>query len=146
MLKKNKKEIWVTNINTKKDLRIEDLQLIVRAGKSINLLSKNCRFTDKQIRDSIESGSIFKKSKWLRVREGLSKFKLTDNEKIIPVTERTTSPVRYSLIRTSVKIEKQTYEDLDGIDNDSIDEQFADELSEIAAMETAPALSVDRDK
>jgi len=144
-MKKNK-EIWITNINTKKDLRIEDLGLVIRAGKSANLTSKNCRFTSEQIKNSIESGSIYKKSKWLKVRVTEPKFQLFDTEKIIPVTERTTSPIRFSLVRTKVKIEKRSYEDLDGVDNNEIDEQFAEELAEVAAMSTAPALSVDRDK
>lgn len=60
-------ELWIVNF-TKRDLLIDDLGIRVSAGKQINLFSKSYHFTDKQIEDSINIGSICKKRDRLIIR------------------------------------------------------------------------------
>lgn len=136
------KELWVTNINYKKDIKIDDLGLTVPAGKSHNLLARNCRFTVDQIMKSISSGSIFKKSKWLRIRKVGPNVELLP-EQVLKVTDRTASPIRYSLSRSVVEITEKTFEDLDYMDYKE-DEKFSDDMSEVAFMDSAPLLPVDK--
>lgn len=61
---KNNKGFWIKNW-TNKNIFIEDLNLVIYARTSVNLLSKNNRFTDKQINDSKAHGSLYKKQKYL---------------------------------------------------------------------------------
>jgi len=35
------RELWITNINYKKDIKIDDLGLVIPSGQSKNLLSNN---------------------------------------------------------------------------------------------------------
>jgi hypothetical protein len=69
IIKKKNKEIWVTNINTSKDLFIDDLGVTVKAGSSINLLNGRYTYiTEDDVNLSIQSGTLNKKGRFLKVR------------------------------------------------------------------------------
>lgn len=135
--------MWITNINYKKDMKIDDLGLVVPKGKSRNILASNCKhITAEQIEESLTSGSLFKKSNWLKVRKVEPKF--NPFKLHVSTDYRIVSPVRFPGTRTNVSIEIKEYEDLDFEDQSSGDEMFASETSDAATASSAPILAVDR--
>lgn len=62
-----KRQIWITNIS-KHDVFLYDLNLVIKAKRSINLLGlKKSHLTLDQINHSINSGSIFDKSNKIKI-------------------------------------------------------------------------------
>ena len=59
MSNQNKKSFWITNL-TKKDLRLGDLGISIKARSSINLLG-NYKLKPEQIYNSVINGSIARK-------------------------------------------------------------------------------------
>ena len=65
----NNESFWVVNIS-KRDVSLRDLNLTIRARTSINLMdSKHYKYNLDQIKASVESGSIFRKSDKIKVRK-----------------------------------------------------------------------------
>lgn len=123
-------EFWIKNIS-KMNVSLSDLQLVVPAGISWNLLDqKHFRYTPEQLEKSAKDGSIFKKSDRIKVR------KVTPVEPVKPGIYMATDPLelqRASKFRSLVKIEEKRFEELE-IDPDPkvADEKYA---AEFAAME-----------
>src|SRR5690606_8325294 len=137
------RELWITNINYKKDIKIDDLGLVIPSGQSKNLLSNNCKdITIEQIEKSLENGSLFKKSNYLKVRQVAP---VVPGPTIKASTDyRIVSPTRFPGLRTNITIEEREYEDLDFEDSNSTDEMFASEISAAATASSTPILAVDK--
>ena len=153
-MQNKKKEIWITNISTKQDISLGDLHLTVRRGQSYNLLdSKHFYYTEDEIKASIATGSIFKKSSVIKVRENEPKKYVMKIEMVNlkNAVERGMNTVR--VVRKHIPLEKLQYDDLDfkednieqnaSLDHES-DEKYAAEMAEIDTMDHRPALMVDQ--
>lgn len=117
-------EIWVTNISNR-NVMLSDLRYAIPAGKSINLLGKGFNFTKEQIEKSICSGSIFKKSYFIKIR----KVKPIDPSLLV-IKIKESDEARYSTSlppRSMVKIETPKFEELGQSDIDFIDQITNDE-------------------
>lgn len=68
MRKRDKKEIWITNIS-KYNVMLGDIAFTIPKGKSYNLLSKHFNLTEEQVLASCESGSIYRKRNKITVRQ-----------------------------------------------------------------------------
>jgi hypothetical protein len=123
------KSIWITNIS-KKNVCLTDLAFTVPAGKSFDLLSSHFHLTEAQIRTSIESGSIAKKSAFIKVRK----------IPYVPLPaqniEISLEPWNFGPCRSQVKVEEKQYEELMLSDENfaeefsAIDETFSDKVAE----------------
>ncbi len=112
------KEFWVTNIS-KRNVGLTDLALNIKRQSSVNLLDrKHYSYTLEQLEKSAESGSIFIKRHFIRVRKIAPQI----IEPTILIVEGT----RTGLSKSVVKIEIKEYEALD----DS-DEAFAEGLADM---------------
>jgi hypothetical protein len=130
---------WVSNINQKRDIMLGDLRVTVRAGRTINLLdSRHYHFTIEQLRASAKNGSIFKKGRWIKVREGSPQQPPTMVQEIVR-KRRVLQP-----LRTSVDVDAPSFEELDFIDSAEADSAFAEEQADAAFQDHAPALAVDK--
>ena len=120
-------EFWVTNIS-KLNVTLSDLQLIVPAGRSWNLLDqKHFSYNLEQLEKSASTGSIFKKSDKIKVRN-------------VPPAEQIKSGIyiavndfREAKLRSLVKIEEKRYEELET----DLDPRIAEEkhAAEFAAIQ-----------
>lgn len=139
---KKSEELWITNINRNQDISLGDLGITIRHGQSINLLKKkrngwpHYNLTRKQIEDSIENGSIYKKSTSIKVR------------KVAPVIFNTRIDVAEALGRTSSRLLRKPTE-IEVVDFPDLDleegsaEDFASENADMDFADRAPVLAVD---
>lgn len=114
-----KPEFWLINIS-KRNVCLSDLALTIGARRSMNLLDKDhFDYTYEQLKKSMESGSIFKKSHLVKVGD---------------------RPVNYSnfkkreISKRPIMIRKRTIVEADQIEEDYdeiiwSDEQYAEEMS-----------------
>lgn len=144
MLKKNKPEFWVANIRQDRDVALRDLRLTIRAGKTVNLLDdRHYHYTLEQLQKSAKSGSIFAKSRMIKVREGKPQnVPKMVREVVIP---RILKPVRNKNIDVSIP----NYEELDFVKKTeeelrAEEERLAAEMADAAAQDYAPILPVDK--
>jgi hypothetical protein len=109
-------EFWVNNISDK-DVMLSDLRVKIPARRGLNLLSKHYSFTYEQLKESMHSGSIHKKSAYIKVGQG-------PPQQAEPV-QKTLS--KYPIItkkRSVVKIEEPKFDEFV-----FSDEQFAEDMS-----------------
>ncbi len=66
-MSQTKAEFWIKNIS-KRNVTLGDLAISVKAGSSVNLLSKGFAFTLEQLQKSAESGSLHAKSSMIKIR------------------------------------------------------------------------------
>lgn len=149
MLKKPRnKEFWITNSLTNKDVSLADLALTIRARESRNLLdSKHYHYTAEQLKKSMESGSLYNKRAYIKIRQYAPK-PIIKPGLYISKEGRPAMP-----LRSRIQIENKTYEDFKVLDElDHINEQelrmseekFAAEYSDEAVYDDhRPALAVD---
>lgn len=108
------------------NVSLSDLQLIVPAGRSWNLLdTKHFKYTLEQLEKSAKDGSIFKKSDKIKVRN------VPPEEGVKPGVYVAKDPAevqRNTKLRSLVKIEEKKYEELE-----VSDEKYAEEF---AALDT----------
>jgi hypothetical protein len=127
---KKDEELWVTNISRTQDISISDLRVTIRCGQSINILAKGrngkslYNFTRKDIENSRNTGSLFKKQHLLKIRE------------VAPII------FNHRLKRNASDIEVPDYPDLDFDDDESI-EKFAEQSAELDFEDRRPILVVD---
>jgi hypothetical protein len=123
------------------NVTLGDLRISIKAGASVNLLSKHYHFTEEQVKASAESGSIFKKRAVIKVR----KFKPAPVkvESVQLEKERHWVPP----LKSAVEIKEEVFEALDIVDikNDGTgvtaeEAQFALETMEAELAATAPVL------
>jgi hypothetical protein len=131
-------EFWVTNISTQKDISLADLRLTLRRGRSVNLLDKkHYSYTLEQLQESAKSGSIYKKSNVVKIRDlpPVVMARRIDIEK----NRRVLVPAR-----NKVEMEEKYYEELDFDDETDAEEVFAAEDAEASFQDKAPLLAVDK--
>lgn len=124
-------EFWIKNIS-KMNVTLADLQLVVPAGRSWNLLdNKHFRYTLEQLEKSAKDGSIFKKGERIKVRN------VPPVEPVKPGIYVATDPIevqRNSKLRSLVKIEEKRYEELEVDPNQDprkAEEKYAAEFAAI---------------
>lgn len=140
---KKPEELWITNISRTQDISVGDLRIRLRRGQSINLLAKKkngrsrYEITRAAIDKSIASGSIFKKSHVIKIRQ-VAPIVFNHRIDINEVTDRSSS----RLTRTAAEIEVVDFPDLE-IDDDVSEEEFAAENADADFADRAPVLAVD---
>lgn len=123
MMNKNP-EFWIKNI-TKQNVCLADLQLVVPAGLSWNLLDqKHFKYTLQQLEKSAKDGSLFKKSDKIKIRN------LPPTEPIKPGIY-VAKDLQPNKPRSLVKIEEKKYEELDFDTLNTSDEKYAAEFAEL---------------
>ena len=137
--KKFKKEIWLTNISTEKDIMLGDLALKIRRMKSVNVLDeRHYHYTEEQIRKSIESGSVYKKRNVIKVRENAPTK--------IHYRVEVDKPRVLKNPRNKINVEEKVFEELDFFKIESgSDEQFAAEQADTAFYDNEPRLPVGKE-
>ena len=133
----NKHEFWVTNINFKKDIRIHDLGVQIRGGKSVNLLDKkHYNITEEQIKQSMESGSLKRRAKFIKIREV--------RPKIMPKPGlHLSSDLIKKQPRSIVKIEEKHFDEFNINEAAADDIRFAKDDADLAITDNIPGLAVD---
>lgn len=111
-------EFWIINIS-KQNVSLADLALTVPAGKSINLLRKANNFTAEQIYNSVNSGSILKKSDKIKIR----KVRPVRPE---PKEIKVSTQPRIATARSTVEFKENKFEELL-----FSDEKLAEEFAEL---------------
>lgn len=121
------KSFWITNVS-KKDVSLADLNCTVRSFTSINLLDgRHYSITEQQIQNSLQNGSLKKKSHLIKVRNSPP-----EKEKPINIIqEQTTIPTR---ARALVELKSRDLES----ELDISDDEFAKELAETAEEDRRP--------
>lgn len=113
------KSFWITNVSSK-SVSLEDLKFTIPAKSSMNLLNKKCKFTEEQLIQSAETGSLFKKRHVIFIRKvspiTADNKQFVENENFIPSRSK-------SIIETEEKI----YEELN-----ISDEEFAENNADLA--------------
>jgi len=138
-----KRELWLTNICMKKDISIADLGVIVRAGKSINILDeKHYKISEEKIKKSLESGSLFSRRNFIKIRES-APMSFSNNIEISNDSRKYIKP-----LRNAAKIESESYDDLDISDmtEEEIreeEERLAKEIADLDFSERLPVIPVD---
>ena len=100
------KQFWVTNISDR-NVCLRDLALTIQNRRTFNLLdSKHFSYTEGQLKKSAESGSLYKKSKLIKVR-------VAEPEKPIPPGKYTSDmPMFMRNIRAGVDMTEPEFEEL----------------------------------
>lgn len=134
-----RREYWITNISTSKDISISDLRITVPATKSLNLLDSNHHtYTYEQLEKSRLTGGIKERSRWLKVRD------VAPQKQIRPGIHLTKNARIAKLRAPSVKIKYKKYEELGDKEEQLAEEQFAAEEAEIIHNDNVPALAVEK--
>lgn len=138
----NQEELWITNINRFQDITISDLNLTLRRGSSVNILAKKknglslYNLTRAQIDKSIKTGSVFKKSQYIKVREVAPEI---FEKRIYSAQVLDKSSLR--TVRKPPEIEQIDFPDLDL--EEGSEEEFAAENADMDAADRSPVLAVD---
>lgn len=120
------KSFWISNISGR-NVSLADLNLTVKAFSSVNLLdSKHYSFNLEQLEKSAKNGSIFKKSKFIIVRQIEPTYLKVD----VPFLHETYIPSRD---RSIFNIKDEKYEELN-----ISDEDFANEFADTAELDKQP--------
>ncbi len=127
----SKRSFWVTNISPR-NVTLADLALNIRAFSSVNLLDeRHYKYTMEQLVKSKESGSLFKKSNLVVVRDVPP-----------PDPEKNRTQIVYGSIipdrtRSLFNIDEQEYEELRVSDEDQKkqDEIYAQENADLAEID-----------
>lgn len=119
-------EFWIKNIS-KMNVSLSDLQLIVPAGRSWNLLDKkHFSYNLEQLEKSALNGSIFRKSDKIKVRS------IAPTEPVKPGIYVAINDFREVKLRSLVKIEEKRYEELEtDLDPREAEEKHAAEFAAI---------------
>lgn len=113
-----KPEFWITNIS-KRGITLHDLNITLMPGNSCNLLDyAHFRLTKQQIRNSLESGSLFQKKKSVIVRKFAPK---KEGPRQILISENPLIGAR----KNAVDVKTINYEELE-----INDDQYLKELDE----------------
>jgi len=128
-------EFWITNISQRLNVSIDDLGIRLNPLQSIDLFSgRYPLITGEDIKNSAIAGSIYKKSKYIKIR-------VEQPPKLIPpgiyVSDK---PRQYDLKNLTPNAPKKEYEELDGLDN-STDTQWAADEAEMAEADRTAGLS-----
>lgn len=140
MVLKQKKEFWITNTHPKKDILIEDLNLVIKAMESKNLLDeKHYNYTYDQIYNSLKDGSLRNKANFIKPRVIAPKNQNIKPGMYVSKNGRLAQP-----LRSAVRPQELKYEELDEILDGDSDEAFAFEQADDSYEEHRPVLAVDK--
>ena len=128
-MKKSPLPFWVTNISNM-NVTLTDLAINIPAYRTVNLMdTKHYQYNLDQLQKSATSGSIFKKRNKIIVRKTAPEIHKEEK----PINRQSIIPSRE---RSVLEIKDEKYEELQ-ITN----EEFADENSELAEMDSKPIFS-----
>lgn len=121
-----KAEFWIKNIS-KRNITLADLTLIVPAGISWNLMnSRHFSYSLEQLEKSATTGSIFKKSDKIKVRN------VPPTKIVKPGIYVAVNDFRETTSRSLIQIEQKKYEELDfDMDSREAEEKQATEFAEL---------------
>jgi len=145
MKKKYSKQFWVTNIS-KRNVALADLAITLKTRKSCNLLDpRYYSYTEEQLEKSAASGSIFKKSRFIKVR------KYAPAPVIKPGLYVSTHGRPAVPVRSNVEIEEKTFDEFKSLDAQEAEEtmseeRFAEENADMDAYDGIPGLKPGRDE
>lgn len=133
------KQFWVTNTNFTKDVSIDDLRVTIKRGRSVNLLDRrHYSFTEEQIKNSYEKGSLKRKSNDLKVMA----FAPMPKPSRIDIDKK---PRQLKKLRHAVDVEEKLFDELDYEDDSPENElEFASENADAEFHDRAPILAVDK--
>lgn len=136
MRNSSKQEYWVANISPR-NVTLADLALNIKAFGIVNLLNKkHYNYTFEQLEKSRISGSIFKKSNMIKVRNSSPPI---IEKKTISISKDATMPSRAKSI---FQINEVEYDELKVAENKEmqkiLDEEYAKETVELEETEIAP--------
>lgn len=114
----NQKSFWVINVSDR-NVSLTDLNITIPARSSVDLLSNHYYFTEEQLNNSINSGSLFKKSDKIKKRLIAP---VDPNKKSITM-DKTNPLIKHTLSIYEIKQEK--YDQLE-ISDEELAEQNAD--------------------
>lgn len=121
MRKTKETEFWVSNISDR-NVSLRDLALTIPARKNVNLLnSAHYSYTKEQLELSAESGSLFAKSKLLKVRVVAPEILVKGG----PTLSTMPRFIAQNTARTKIVVEEQIFEELN-----ISDEAMANEMTE----------------
>jgi hypothetical protein len=130
-MKKNTTHFWITNMSPR-NVTLADLAMNIRAFSTVDLLDKrHYKYTLEQLLKSKESGSLFKKSNMIVVREVAP----PDPEKNrIAIVYGSIIPDR---VRSLYKVNEEEYEELkvSNEDQKKQDEIYAEENADLAEID-----------
>jgi len=121
---------WISNV-CNRNVSLADLNLTVPAFRSINLLDKrHYQYTLEQLQKSASSGSIYKKSDKIKVRQTAPNI----IQPSMPFLKETFIPTRE---RSILEIKETHYEELEvsNLDQQKKDEEYANENADLAQMD-----------
>lgn len=104
MKSKVNKELWLLNTGSA-DVSLSDLGIKVLAGKSVNVYSANPYLTEKQVDDSMKTGSLSKRLSGDQPVLKVIKKNVSDGKKIIGKIKQSDSPIKATRTRNSVVID-----------------------------------------
>jgi hypothetical protein len=140
----NKEEFWITNLS-KMNVSLADLNLTVRPFSSINLLdSKHYSYNIDELEKSAKSGSLYKKSKLVSVRNNAPKVIKTNMQVLRTFYDKDSNTWSEngtfipSRERSVLEITTINYEELsiDSIaDKKAADEKFAADNADLASLD-----------
>lgn len=120
------KSFWITNVS-KRDVSLADLNVTIRSFTSVNLLdSKHYQLTESQIQNSLNGGSLAKKSDKIKLRLAPP----PSNKATSILKQETALPSR---ARSGIPTIVPQYDELD-VSDDAI----AEELAETAEQDRQP--------
>src|ERR1700676_3614303 len=126
-MKKNDNSFWITNICAR-NVSLADLNLTVKAFSSINLLDKkHYKYTLEQLENSVQYGSIHKKSNMI-VKRNVPP--ILPDKKNLPFNRETAIPSR---AQSTFVIKEENYDELN-----VSDEQFAKDNADLAGFDEKP--------
>lgn len=125
MRKTNKEtEFWVSNVSDR-NVSLRDLAITIPARKNVNLLnSAHYSYTLEQLEKSALNGSLFAKSKLLKVRKAAPEILIKSGISISNMPRF----IAKNTARTGIIVEEIKYEELN-VSGDTTDEKFADEIT-----------------
>lgn len=125
---KQEPAFWVSNISNR-NVTLSDLALNIPAFRTVNLLDKkHYKYTLEQLQKSEKNGSIFAKRDKIRVRLVAPNVTQAD----MPFLKETYIPSRE---RSVLEIKEQHYEELEVVEQQKKEEEYADENAETAQMD-----------
>lgn len=120
------KSFWIVNISDRL-ISLGDLGILLQPRQSVNLLdSKHYFFTEKQINDSLTSGSLYKRSDKIKVRKVAPNLTNLKGPSKIEVDQN----IYPSKVRSLLEHKEYNYDEENEIQMS--DEQYAEENAELA--------------
>jgi hypothetical protein len=123
MRKTKENEFWVSNLSDR-NVSLRDLGLTIRSRSNVNLLdSRHYSLKKEQLELSAASGSLFAKSKILKVRQVAPEILIKSGVSLSSMPRF----IAQNTCRTGIIVEEQKFEELSILESD---EKMADEMTD----------------